>query len=148
MCKAAQWHQIFVINEVNKDSMEEDCKDESSTEEDNNKDNESNNAEIKNVDSVRTRSSGFLVSSPDNDCKGCVDSMIGGGGLIDPQSSCGIGNNDGNKDYVQHEACIGHDGLSLFPHGCKGFVYSTRESEGTIVVWFKCVVGSWERDAN
>jgi hypothetical protein len=74
--------------------------------------------------------------------------MIGGGGLIHPQALCGIGNNDGNKDYVQHEACIGRDSLSLLTHVCMGFVYSTREIEDTIVVWFKSVVGSWERDAN
>ncbi len=38
--------------------------------------------------------------------------------------------------------------LDVIPHVCKGFVYSTREIEDTIVVWFKSVVGSWERDAN
>ncbi len=86
--------RLFVINEVNKDSMEEDYGDEGSTEEDNNK--ESDNAEAKNLDSVRTGSSGFFVSSHDNDCKGGIDSMIGGGGSIDPQSLCGIGNRDGN----------------------------------------------------
>jgi hypothetical protein len=31
---------------------------------------------------------------------------------------------------------------------CSHFVYSTRKIEDTIVVWFKSVVGSWERDAN
>jgi hypothetical protein len=117
--------RLFVINEVNKDSMEEDYEDEGSTEEDNNK--ESNNAEDKNADSVRTGSSGFLVSSPDNDCKGGIDSMIGGGGPIDPQSSCGIGNNDSNKDYTQQEACIGHDGLSVFPHNCKFCLFYKRK---------------------
>ena len=55
---------------------------------------------------------------------------------------------NGYKDYEQHEACIGRDSLFLFPHVCKGFVYSTREIEDTDVVWFKSVVGSWERDAN
>jgi hypothetical protein len=88
------------------------------------------------------------VSSPNSSCKGGIDSMIGGSGPINPQALCGIGNNDGNKDYGQHEACILRDCLSLFPHVCKGFVYSTREIEDTIVVWFKSVVGSWERDAN
>jgi hypothetical protein len=100
------------------------------------------------LDCVRTGSGGFFVSSPNNDCEGGIDSMIGGGGPIEPQASCGIGNNDGNKDYAQSETCIGHDSLSLFSHACKGFVYSTREIEDTIVVWFKSVVGSWERDAN
>jgi hypothetical protein len=66
--------------------------------------------------------------------------MIGGGGPIDPQASCGIGNNDRDKDYGQREACIGRDSLSLFPHVCKGFVYFIREIEDTIVVWFKSVV--------
>jgi hypothetical protein len=74
--------------------------------------------------------------------------MIGGGGPIDPQSLCGFGNNDGNKDYAQCKACISCDSLSLLPHDCKGFVYFTREIEDTIVVWFMSVVGSWERDAN
>jgi hypothetical protein len=100
------------------------------------------------MDCVRTGSGGFVVSSPDNDCKGGIDSMIGGGGPIDLQASCGIGNNDGNKDYVQREACIGRDSLSLFPHNCKDFVHSTREIEDTIVDLFKNVVGSWEGDAN
>jgi hypothetical protein len=49
---------------------------------------------------------------------------------------------------MQHKACIDHDSLSLFPHVCKDFVYSIREIEDTIVVWFKSVVGSWERDAD
>jgi hypothetical protein len=100
------------------------------------------------MDCVRTGSGGFFVSSPNNDCKGGIDSMIGGGEPINPQASCGVGNNDGNKDYVQREACIEYDSLSLFPHVCEGFVYSTREIEDTIVVLFKSVVGSWERDAN
>jgi hypothetical protein len=124
--------RLFVIYEVNKDSMEEDYKDEGSTEEDINK--ESNKSEGKKMDCVRTGSGGFFVSSPNNDCKGCKDSMAGGGGPINPQALCGIGNNDSNKDYAQHEACIAHDSLSLFPHLCKGFVYSIREIEDTIVV--------------
>jgi hypothetical protein len=136
----------FLINEVNKDSMEEDYEDEGSTEEDINK--ESNKSEGKNLDCVSIGSGGFFVSSPNNDCKGGIDSIIRDSGLIDPQALCGICNNDGDKDYAQREACIGCDSLSLFPHICKGFVYSTREIEDTIVVWFKSVVGSWERDAN
>ena len=88
------------------------------------------------------------MSSPNNDCKDGIDSIIRGSGLINPQALCGICNIDGNKDYAQREACIGRDNLSLFPHVCKGFVYSTREIEDTIVVWFKSVVGIWERDAN
>ncbi len=88
------------------------------------------------------------MSSPNNDCEGGIDSMIGGSGPINPQALFGIGNNDGDKDYAQREAYIGHDNFSLFPHICKGFIYSTREIEDTIVVWFKSVVGSWERDAN
>jgi hypothetical protein len=85
-------------------------------------------------------SGGFFVSSPNNDCKGGIDSMIGGGGPIDPQALCGVGNNDGNKDYTQPEACIGRDSISLFPHVCKGFVNSTREIEDTIVAWFSRVL--------
>ncbi len=62
-------------------------KDEGSMEEEDNK--ASNEAKGKIVDSVRTGSSDFFVSSPDEDHKG---SKIGGGGPIDPQSLCGIGN--------------------------------------------------------
>ncbi len=61
------------------------------------------------MDCVRTGSGGFFVSSPDNNCKGGTVSMIGCGGLINPQSLCGVGNNDSNKDYVQPKACIGCD---------------------------------------
>jgi hypothetical protein len=88
------------------------------------------------------------VSSPNNNCEGGIDSMIGGGGRINPQALCGVGNNGDNKDYAQRETCIGRDSLSLFPQVCKGFVNCTREIEDTIVVLFKSVVGSWERDAN
>ncbi len=55
--------KLFVINEVSKDSMEEDYKDEGSTEEDNNK--ESDNAKDKHLASARTGSSGFCVTLPD-----------------------------------------------------------------------------------
>ncbi len=58
--------RLFVINEVNKDSMEEDCKDEGSTDEGINK--QSNISEGKNLDCVRTGGGGFFVSSRDNDC--------------------------------------------------------------------------------
>jgi hypothetical protein len=146
VCKDASGIRLFMINEVIKDSMEEDYEDEGSTEGDINK--ESNKSKEINLDCVRTGSGGFFVSSPDNDCEGGIDSMIGGGGPIDPQSLCGFGNNDSNKDYTQCKACIGRDSLSLFLHNCKGFVYSKREIEDTIVVWFKSVVGSWERDTN
>jgi hypothetical protein len=67
--------RLFTINEVSKDSMEEDYKDEGNK--------ESNNSEDKNVDSVRTGSSDFFASSPDNDCEGGIDSIIGGGGPND-----------------------------------------------------------------
>ncbi len=109
--------RLFVINEVSKDSMEKDYEDEGTK--------GSHNAEDKNADSVRTGSSGFFVSSPDKDCKGCIDSMIGGGGPIYPQSLCGVGNKDRDNDYAQRKACTGCDGISLFPHDCKCFIYST-----------------------
>jgi hypothetical protein len=54
-------------------------KDEGSPEEEDNK--ESSKAKVKIVDSVRTGSSDFFVSSPDNDHEG---SIIGGGGPINP----------------------------------------------------------------
>jgi hypothetical protein len=53
------------------------------------------------MDYLRTGSGGFFVSSPNNDCEGAIDSMIGGSGPIDPQAPCGIGSNDGNKDHAQ-----------------------------------------------
>jgi hypothetical protein len=90
--------RLFVINEVNEESMEEDYKDEDITEEDINT--QSNKSEGKNLDCVRTWSGGFFVSSPNNDCEGGINSMIGGSGPINPQASCGIGNNDDNKDYT------------------------------------------------
>jgi hypothetical protein len=74
--------RLFQIYEVNEDSMEEDYKDEGSTEEDINK--ESNKSEEKNLDCVRTGRGGFFVSSPNNNYKCGIDSMIGCGGLIDP----------------------------------------------------------------
>jgi hypothetical protein len=138
--------RLFVINEVNKDSMEEDYKDEGSTDKDINK--ESNKSKEFFFGCARTGSGGFFVSLTNNDCKDGIGLMIEGSGLINPQALCGVDNNDGDKDYLQREACIGRDSLSLFPHVCMGFVYSTREIEDTIVVWFKSVVGSWERDAN
>jgi hypothetical protein len=52
--------RLFVINEVNKDSMEEDYEDEGSTDENINK--ESNKLEGKKMDCVRTGSGGFFVS--------------------------------------------------------------------------------------
>ena len=69
--------------------------------------------------------------------KSGIDSVIGGGGLIDCQSLCGIGNTENGNDYAQCRACIGRDGLSLIPHDCMCFVYSLRECGDTIVLHFK-----------
>jgi hypothetical protein len=88
------------------------------------------------------------VFSPDNNHEGRIDSAIGGGGPIDPQSLCGNGNKDNNNNYAQCKACIGHDDLSLISYNSKCFVYSLKEGGGTIVVCFKSVVGSWEKEAN
>ncbi len=90
--------------------MEEDYKDEGSTEDDIKK--ESNKYEGKILDCVKTGSGGFFASSRDNNCEGGINSMIGGGGQINPQALCGIGTNDINKDYAQCGACIGCDSLS------------------------------------
>ncbi len=76
----------------------------STVEEDNNK---SNEAKVKIVDSVETGSSSFFVFSPNNDCVGVVDFVIGGGGPINPQSLCGNGNKDNDNNNAQHKACIG-----------------------------------------
>jgi hypothetical protein len=56
---------------------------------------------------------------------------------------------DNGNNYVQCKACIGRDGLSLIPHNCMCFVYSTRECGDTIlVVHFKSVVSSSEKEDN
>jgi hypothetical protein len=80
-------------------------KDGGSTEEEDN--NKSNKAKVKIADSVETGGNGFFVFSPNNDCTGAIDSMIGGGGPINPQSLCGNGNKEDNNNNVQREACIG-----------------------------------------
>ncbi len=111
---------------------------------------ESNKAKVKIAASVKTGSSGFFVFSPDNDHEGAIDSVIGGGGPIDPQSLFGDGSMEDNNDYTHcNKACIiGRDGLSLISYDCKCFVYSSREGVDTKVVCFKSVVGSWEKEAN
>jgi hypothetical protein len=109
----------------------DDCtisKDEGSTEEE--EDNiESNEGKVEIADSVITGSSDLVVSSPDDDHQGDIESAIGG---FD----------------VQCKACIGSGSdvlLSLIPHNC--FVYSPRECRDTklVVLHFKSVVSSWER---
>jgi hypothetical protein len=101
--------------------------DEGSTEEEEDN-NESNEGKVKIVDYVITGSIDFVVSSPDDDHQGDIESAIGG---------CD----------AQCKACIGSDGLlSLIPHNC--FVYSPRECRDTklVVLHFKSVVSSWERE--
>jgi hypothetical protein len=122
-------------------------KDGGSTEEEDT--NRSNKAKVKIADSVEISSSGFFVFSPNNDYAGVIDSVIGGGGPINPQSSCGNGNKDDNNNNAQCEACIGWDGLSLISYDCKCLVYSSREGGDTIMACFKSVVGtSLEKEAN
>jgi hypothetical protein len=105
---------------------------------------EINKAKVELADSARTGSSDFFASSPEDDHEGGI---LGGGGPIGPQSLCGVGNMDNGNDYVQCKACIGCDGLSLIPHNCMCFVYSSRECGDTIlVVHFKSAVSSWERE--
>jgi hypothetical protein len=90
---------------------DEDCtiyKDEGSTEEeDDNK--ESNEAKVKTMDSVKTGSSDFFVSSPEGDCEGYKESAIGRGD-------------------AQRKVCIGRGGMSLILHDY--FVYSLRACLG------------------
>jgi hypothetical protein len=122
-------------------------KDGGSTEEENN--NKSNKAKVEIADSVETSSSGFFMFSPNNNCAGTINSVIGGGGPINPQSFCGNCNKDDNNNNAQRKACIGRDGLSLISYDCKCLVYSSREGGGTIVACFKSVVGtSLEKEAN
>jgi len=102
-------------------------KDEGSTEEEEDN-NESNKGKVEIADCVITGSSDFVVSSPDDDHQGGIESAIGG---------CD----------AQCEACIRSDGLlSLIPHNC--FVYSPRKCRDTKLVFlhFKSVVSSWERE--
>jgi len=102
-------------------------KDEGSTEEEEDI-NESNKGKVEIADCVITGSSDFVVSSPNDDHQGGIESAIGG---------C----------EAQCEACIGSDGLlSLIPHNC--FVYSPRRYRDTklVVLHFKSVVSSWERE--
>ena len=108
----------------------DDCtisKDEDSTEEEEDN-NESNKGKVEIVDYVITGSSDFVVSSPDDDHQGDIESAIAG--------------------YdAQCKACIGSDGLlSLIPHNC--IVYSPRECWDTklVVLHFKSIVSSWEKE--
>ncbi len=117
-------------------------KDEGSVEEEDNT--ESNKAKVKIADSVRTGSSGFFVFFPDNDHKGAIDSAIDGSLLFGPQSLCNYGNKDDHNNYVQCKAYIGQDELSLISYSCD----CARQGGDTIVVCFKSVVGSWEKEAN
>jgi hypothetical protein len=103
-------------------------KDEGSTEEE--EDNiESNEGKVEIADSVITGSSDLVVSSPDDDHQGDIESAIGG---FDAQCKACIGS---GSDVL----------LSLIPHNC--FVYSPRECRDTklVVLHFKSVVSSWER---
>jgi hypothetical protein len=118
----------------------------STEEEDNNK---SNEAKVEIVDSVETCSSGFFAFSPNNNCMCARDSVIGGGGLINPQSLCGNSNKDNDNNNAQRMVWSGRDGLSLISYNCKCLVYSLREGGDTIVVYFKSFVGtSLEKEAN
>ena len=104
-------------------------KDEGSTEEEEDN-NESNKSKFEIADRVITGSSDFIVSSPDDDHQGGIESAIAIGGCD-----------------VQCKACIGSDCLlPLIPHNC--FVYSPRECRDTklVVLHFKSVVSSWERE--
>ncbi len=82
--------RLYVINEVNKDSTEE---------EDNNKRNQTDNETIANDNKeVSIGGGGFSVPSPDN-CMGCIDLTIRGGFLlIDSQLSSDFVNEDGNDN--------------------------------------------------
>jgi hypothetical protein len=84
-------------------------KDEGSTEEEKDN-NESNEGKVEIADYVITGSSDFVVSSPNDDHQGDIESAIGGWD-------------------AQCKACIGSDGLlSLIPHNCLSI---PRENVGT-----------------
>ena len=112
------------------DGSSDDCtvsKDEGSTEEEEDN-NESNEGKVEIADYVIAGSSDFVVSSPNDDHQGGIESAIG-------------------ECDAQCEACIGSDGLlSLIPHNC--FVYSLRRCRDTklVVLHFKSVVSRWERE--
>jgi hypothetical protein len=118
----------------------------SKEEEDNNV---SNGAKVAIADSVETGSSGFYLFFPNINCTGTIDSVIGGGGPINPQSSCDNGNKNNNNNNAYRKACIGRDCLSLISYNCQCLVYSLREGGDTIVACFKSIVGtSLEKEAN
>jgi hypothetical protein len=77
--------RLSVINEVSKDSTDK---------EDDNKRNKSNNETANDNQKESIGGSGFLLPSPDDNCKGGIDSVIGGGLLIDSQSSADAVNED------------------------------------------------------
>ncbi len=80
---------------------------------------------------------------------GTIDSVIGGGGPINPQSLCGNGNKDNDINNAQRKACFGQNGLSLISYDRKCLVCSSREGGDTIVAYFQSVVGtSLEKEAN
>ncbi len=114
--------------------------DEGGTEEEDNK--ESNKAKVKIAASVKTGSSGFFVFSPDNDHEGAIDSMIGGGGPIDPQSSFSGGSMEDNNDYMHcNKACIiGQNGLSLISYNCKRL---SIPQEKVWTPWWSVLKVSW-----
>jgi hypothetical protein len=78
--------RLSVINEVNKDSTEE---------EDNEEWNQTDNETAINNEEASIGGGGISVPSPDN-CKGCIVSGTRGGLLIDSQSSSDAVNGDGN----------------------------------------------------
>jgi hypothetical protein len=81
--------RLSVINEVDDDS----------TEEDNNNERHKTNNEITNSNKEASiGGSGFSVPSPGNDCKAGVESVIGGGFLIDSRPSSDAFNEDDNNN--------------------------------------------------
>ena len=108
---------IFVVNGNFRDTIPAISK--TRLEEDNN---ERNEGKVEISDYVITKSSDFVVSSPDDDHQGDIEAAIGG---------CD----------AQCKACIGSDVLlSLISHNC--FVYSPRECRDTklVVLHFKSVL--------
>ncbi len=80
--------RLYVINEVKEDSTEE---------KDNNKRNQTNNETANNNKEARIGGGGFSMPSLNN-CKGCIDSTIREGLLMDIQLSSNAVNEDGNDN--------------------------------------------------
>ncbi len=81
--------RLSIVNEVDNNSTEGD---------NNNKRNKTDNETTKSNEEASIRGSGFSVLSLDDNCRGSIDSAIGGGLLVNPQSSSDPVDEDSNNN--------------------------------------------------